>query len=330
MFNPMMNMAMFMLLLSTTLVVLSSSWLMMWLLMEFNMMMFIPFLNFKIMNNEVEASIKYFLAQATGSAILIFSTIPINPNYYSYYMLLFALFMKIGSAPCYFWFVSVMKASNWMTCSLLMTWQKLAPLYMMSKISLSLNFMFMLVSLANILIGGMFGLNQSSMKSLLAYSSVSHLGWMMMLMHHTCMMSMWKYLTIYLMILMPLCCMMIKMSPKNNNQLFNISIMNNTSSILMSIMLLSLAGVPPLSGFLLKLMALFPITLLNMNHSIIMVMFSIFSLYMYLSLMLPGTLITNISTKLYSYKMMMKVSLMNMFLIPAILILYAMTIFNKP
>nr|FAA04233.1 TPA: NADH dehydrogenase subunit 2 [Triannulata magna] len=328
MLNPMMNMTMFMLSLSTMLVITSSNWPIMWLMMEFNMMMFIPWLNFKFMNNESEASIKYFLCQALASTLLIFSSIYMSTSSMSYFMLMMALCLKIGSFPCYFWFVSVMKSSNWVSCTMLMTWQKIAPLLIITKFMIQTNKMMFIVSMMNIIVGGMFGMNQTDLRSLLAYSSVAHLGWMFMLLNFSFFMYTWEYFLLYLMIIMPMSMILLMANMKTNNDMFNMNKMNTTLKLLFMLFILSLAGLPPLSGFLLKLIALYPISMISLNTAIMMVLISMMSLYMYLMMIMSSTFMSKHMMNQKSKKLMMKISVMNMLLLPLLIIMYALTLLN--
>ena len=56
-------------------------------------------------NQETEGAIKYFLAQAIGSAIILYSSILLqNPRnqFLIQGLLIIALLLKLGAAPCHF------------------------------------------------------------------------------------------------------------------------------------------------------------------------------------------------------------------------------------
>nr|FAA04188.1 TPA: NADH dehydrogenase subunit 2 [Cirrodrilus suzukii] len=328
MLSPMMIMSLFILILSTLSVIMSTNWPILWLMMELNMMMFIPFLNFKKMNIESEGSVKYFLCQSMGSALLIYSTISLNNNYYFYFFMMMALCMKLGSFPCYFWFISVMKASNWISCSMLMTWQKIAPLYVLVTMMDTYNSPMYQIALINMLVGGMFGMSQTDMRSLLAYSSVAHLGWMFMISFFMYKFYTLMYFILYLMLIAPMCMILMTMNPKSMNEAFNMNNMNPTTKFIFMVMILSLAGLPPMSGFMLKMIALYYVSYVEMNTAIVMCVISMMSLYMYLMMSLSSLFWFKSHMSQKSKLLSMKFLVMSMFMTPFMVIYYALTFLN--
>jgi NADH:ubiquinone oxidoreductase subunit 2 (subunit N) len=61
-------------------------------------------------NQEKEAACKYFLAQAIPSAIFLLALILMPDLPATSAVILVALFIKIGVAPCHQWFPSVINA----------------------------------------------------------------------------------------------------------------------------------------------------------------------------------------------------------------------------
>jgi len=129
-----------------------------------------------------EASIKYFLIQAFGSILLIISTtftiikakeITIESLES---LIFFSLILKAGVPPLHFWFPEIINKLNWTQCFILFTWQKIAPLLLI--ISIRLNKTISAATLA-VVLGAVGGLNQTTIKSLMAYSSISHRGWIL-------------------------------------------------------------------------------------------------------------------------------------------------------
>lgn len=326
--NPIINITLFFLVLRTLIVVISSRWFIIWLIIEFNIIIFIPWMNYKNINLESEASIKYFLCQALGSAIIIYSSMHLRRNMVDKYALIIALCLKIGRFPCYMWFISVIKSSNWISCTILITWQKIAPLFIISKFILNIGNFILIISILNILIGGIFGINQTDLRSILAYSRVAHLGWIFILYNYQFFIYIWEYFFIYLILVIPICIIYININPKTGIELFNINILNQKSKLIVTIIMLSLAGLPPLSGFLLKLIALFPISNIRINVTILIVILSVLSLYIYISFMLPTSIIIKPSLNQKSITVWFKLVLINTFMLPIIIFLYALTILN--
>ena len=138
---------------SRTLIAISSSnWLFLWAAIELNLLRFIPILINSKKFQETEAAIKYFLAQALGSRILLIRRISIwfntsTPANLIYFILLISITLKLGIVPCHLWYPSVISSISWIACLILSTWQKAAPLIILSFI-LYTNHVWVFITLA--------------------------------------------------------------------------------------------------------------------------------------------------------------------------------------
>nr|YP_010028951.1 NADH dehydrogenase subunit 2 [Tanyptera hebeiensis]QOU09746.1 NADH dehydrogenase subunit 2 [Tanyptera hebeiensis] len=288
-------------LISGTLITISSnSWLSAWMGLEINLLSFIPLMmNY---NNLMasEASLKYFLTQALASAILLFSVIlmvfSINMNwYYKEFILMYpvminsCLLLKMGAAPFHFWFPGVMEGLSWSNNFILMTWQKIAPLMLISYFILPN--LFSLIIFLSILIGSLGGLNQTSLRKIMAFSSINHLGWML-----AAMMSnenLWEfYFFIYTFLSFTILVLFDMLKVFHINQTF--FIMNNTPLIkfLLFTLLLSLGGLPPFLGFAPKWLV---IQFMTLNNNILLMIFmvclTLITLYYYIRICYASFLI---------------------------------------
>nr|UDF83717.1 NADH dehydrogenase subunit 2 [Vermiophis taishanensis] len=262
MFNNSSKMLFLFILMSSTIMSISSnSWLGAWMGLEINLLSFIPLMNDnKNFLNSSEASLKYFLIQAIASTILLFSIILMHLKtnfisqfnyklfYYSSLISLSALFLKSGSAPFHFWFPGVMEGLSWINCLIIMTWQKIAPLMLISY--LQFNFIYYFI-ISSIFIGSLGGLNQTSLRKIMAFSSITHIGWML-----TAMFSSENLWFTYFLFYSLLSSIMIFMFNLFNifhiNQMFNLFFHNNSIKFILFINLLSLGGLPPFLGFIPK------------------------------------------------------------------------------
>nr|UPL65572.1 NADH dehydrogenase subunit 2 [Dicranocephalus alticolus] len=282
---------------STLITMSSNNWIGMWMGLEMNLMTFIPLISKNKEKNSSQAMMIYFLTQSIGSIILLFSVLMnslliFNPfiNDITTSLLMISLFIKLGAAPFHFWLPEMMSNLKWIEASILMTWQKIAPLIILNNLN-SNNTLYISIILST-LIGSIGGLNQTSLRKILAYSSINHLGWMMMFMS---MNNNWyKYLMIYSSMIITLCLFL------NWNNIYFINQMNSSSSSLAEkyiyvIMMLSIGGLPPFLGFLPKWMVIQSMIQSNiMLIMIIMMLFSLITLFYYLRMM--STLILNYST----------------------------------
>nr|UOU84967.1 NADH dehydrogenase subunit 2 [Empis opaca] len=279
------------LMLGTLITVSSNSWMGAWMGLEINLLSFIPLMNDTNNLMSTEASLKYFLTQALASSILLFAIIMnmlkfnITPNLNNINMfinmIMFStLLLKSGTAPFHFWFPTVMEGLTWINALILMTWQKIAPLMLISYFNLQ--FMFITTILMSVMIGSLGGLNQTSLKKIMAFSSINHLGWMISAMISN--ESLWLFYFIFY------CFLSINMIYFFNmfklfhiNQLFSIFFHSKTIKFSLFLNLLSLGGLPPFLGFLPKWMVIQTLTL---NHQLIlmtiMTAMTLITLYFYL------------------------------------------------
>nr|ADU54988.1 NADH dehydrogenase subunit 2 [Dosidicus gigas]ADU55109.1 NADH dehydrogenase subunit 2 [Dosidicus gigas] len=321
----------------------SSHWLTMWMGLEINLMGFLPLMNIKGKTLEAEASMKYFIIQSMSSSILIISSVLMYNNTLSWYsmftdstfslMIILSLVLKLGGAPLHFWMPSIAKQMSWSILFMMLTWQKLAPLLMLSLVNSNL-MVVMLISMASTIVGSVMALNQTNIQLIMTYSSISHLGWMLSMITINNSLTM-MYFFNYIMISMPL---MNMLSMTLGNHLFMLTQQTKMNNMIPISLILSLGGLPPLLGFMSKLIIL--ISLIEMKLMMLaMFMFvgTLISLYFYLnmSLMLMiksyKNLHSNTANKMYNP--IISFNLLGSFIVYPIVIMfikYAMTIFYKP
>nr|YP_010172665.1 NADH dehydrogenase subunit 2 [Mnais tenuis]QSH89862.1 NADH dehydrogenase subunit 2 [Mnais tenuis] len=274
------------LVLGTTLSISSESWIMMWIGLEVNLMSFIPMMKMNNTPYESEASMKYFLVQALASSLLMMtilaSEVVIMNTTMLHSIMMGALLMKMGAAPFHFWFPAVMQGLSWGGCLLLMTWQKIAPMIMMSY-QLKPSIMMNMIVTISVITGAVGGIAQTSIRKMFAYSSISHLGWLIMAL----MMSnnYWMmYFTMYVVMSAATVTIFSKNEAYYLTQVFNMKTEMGIK-MMMFITMLSLGGMPPFTGFVPKW-----IIIQNMISSqmymmtFIMVMTTLITLYMYMRL----------------------------------------------
>nr|AFI39339.1 NADH dehydrogenase subunit 2 [Anolis carolinensis] len=296
-----MSPAIYMIILSTlatgTIITMTSyHWLMAWVGLELNTLAVIPIISTMHHPRSTEAATKYFLTQAAASALILFSSMtnawntgswditqPLTPP--SHILLTMALAMKLGLAPLHFWLPEVIQGSTMTTAFIITTWQKIAP---MSLIFLTMNNLstsiFLLMGLLSSLIGGWGGLNQTQTRKIMAYSSIAHLGWMATIssiMTNILIMN----LLIYLIMTTSVFLSLIISKSKTIQDTTSTWTLSPTLTIIMLLSLLSLGGLPPLTGFIPKWLIMEELILQNFNLLIsMMAASSLLSLFFYLRL----------------------------------------------
>nr|YP_010977224.1 NADH dehydrogenase subunit 2 [Siboglinum plumosum]WNZ34611.1 NADH dehydrogenase subunit 2 [Siboglinum plumosum] len=284
----------FFLFFGTLIAVSSSHWLFLWIGMELSLFNLVPLMMATSSSLSLESTIKYFLVQLFSSIMLITSMMSsFMPSLPILSLLMMSLFMtsmltKLSLAPCHFWFPPILSSLSWPMCFLLMTWQKLVPLFLFMFIFMSPPLK--IISLTIILsstISGVSGLNQTQLRPLLAYSSINHMSWTMSMIFISPMMS-FSYFFMYSLLLTPLLLMATFFNMKSNNQLFSLFSSNKLFFFTFSILILSLGGLPPLLGFFPKWLTIY--YLANTNTLLIMCVLifgSLINLYYYLMLIFP-------------------------------------------
>nr|AAO23683.1 NADH dehydrogenase subunit 2 [Calidris ptilocnemis]AAO23684.1 NADH dehydrogenase subunit 2 [Calidris ptilocnemis] len=290
------------LLLGTTITISSNHWVMAWTGLEINTLAIIPLISKSHHPRAVEAAIKYFLVQAAASALVLFSS-TINAWHTGQWditqlthptsclLLTAAIAMKLGLVPFHFWFPEVLQGSTLTTALLLSTMMKFPPITILFLTSHSLNpTLLTTMAIASAGLGGWMGLNQTQIRKILAFSSISHLGWMTIIIIYSPKLTL---LTFYLYSLMTTTVFL----SLNTIKVLKLSTMmtswTKTPMLNATLMLtlLSLAGLPPLTGFLPKWLIIQELTKQEMTTAAtVIAMLSLLGLFFYLRLAYYSTI----------------------------------------
>nr|AAS15606.1 NADH dehydrogenase subunit 2 [Locustella fasciolata]AKC88501.1 NADH dehydrogenase subunit 2 [Locustella fasciolata]AKC88502.1 NADH dehydrogenase subunit 2 [Locustella fasciolata]AKC88506.1 NADH dehydrogenase subunit 2 [Locustella fasciolata]AKC88509.1 NADH dehydrogenase subunit 2 [Locustella fasciolata] len=290
------------LLLGTTITISSNHWVTAWAGLEINTLAILPLISKSHHPRAIEAATKYFLTQAAASALILFSSMTnawhtgqwdiaqlTHPT--SCLVLTAAIAMKLGLVPFHFWFPEVLQGSPLTTGLLLSTIMKLPPMTLLFMTSPSLN-PTLLTSMAilSTALGGWMGLNQTQTRKILAFSSISHLGWMAIIISYNPKLTL---LNFYLYILMTTA---VFLTLNSINALKLSTLMTTWTKIpslsaMLFLTLLSLAGLPPLTGFLPKWLIIQELTKQNMTPAALALsILSLLGLFFYLRLAYCATI----------------------------------------
>nr|AHB23293.1 NADH dehydrogenase subunit 2 [Gallirallus australis hectori] len=290
------------LILGTTITISSNHWMMAWTGLEINTLAIIPLIAKSHHPRATEAAIKYFLVQAAASTLLLFSS-TINAWHTGQWdisqltqrtasiLLTAAISMKLGLVPFHFWFPEVLQGSSPITALLLSTMMKLPPISILILVSQSLN-PILLTALATLsaALGGWMGLNQTQLRKIMAFSSISHLGWIVIIAIYNPKLTM---LTFYLYCLTTT---PIFLTINTTKTLKLTTMMTSWTKVpamnaALMLTLLSLAGLPPLTGFLPKWLIIQELTKQEMTPTAtIIAMLSLLGLFFYLRLAYYSTI----------------------------------------
>ncbi len=236
-----------------------------------------------------EAGMKYFLMGSFASGIILFGICLVYGAMGSFdvseiselsqsaelpvwfpigiVLLTIGMLFKIAAVPFHFWAPDVYEGSPSMTTATMSTLAKvvaMATLFKLLKaLNADLNYNFQLViviiSIASMTVGNIMALKQSNVKRMLAFSGISHAGFMIMtlLSIGTSAGSLLYYATAYSLagigafsVLLYVC------KNQNNEDITNFQGLGKTNPLLAAVLtgsLLSMAGIPIFSGFFAKL-----------------------------------------------------------------------------
>nr|QPK42131.1 NADH dehydrogenase subunit 2 [Paragavialidium sichuanense] len=282
--------------LSTIMSMTANSWLGVWMGLEINLLSFIPLMSYNSMSPTETSSIKYFIVQTIGSITLITVFIISMINKSNLFnstlstIMTMAMVMKIGGVPFHFWLPEVMENLSWNNCMLIMTWQKMAPMTALSYIQMNNYIMTMLISLSAT-VGAILGMNQISLRMLMAYSSINHIAWMMAAMMIN-VLTWFCYITVYFLLVIMITFMLKSYNVKTINELFLSHNSNKINKIMMLTSILSLGGMPPMVGFLPKWILIQELGSKSLIFILyILIITSAITLYFYLKIFISGSII---------------------------------------
>lgn len=282
---------------------------------------------FKTQERSIEAGVKYFLMGAFSSSIMLFgisllfatsggistNLIELNEQFalsttsnellitVGIIMILAGLSFKIAAAPFHMWSPDVYDGAPTSVTAFIATAPKIASiaaflhifgigLYGVNNIWTNL---ITIIAIFSMIIGNIAALRQQTMKRLLAYSGIAHIGYILLgvMQAHTNIgvQSVWLYMFTYLMMQVGIFAIVIFMQNKNEGERIDdfrgLSKTHPMLAFAMMIFLLSMAGIPPLLGFLSK----FYIFKLAIEHgnvfiTVIALLTSALSAYFYLNI----------------------------------------------
>nr|AGN71421.1 NADH dehydrogenase subunit 2 [Phrynobatrachus keniensis] len=291
----------------TTITLTSHHWLLAWVGLEINTIAILPLMTKTHHPRAIEAATKYFLTQATASALLLFSALlnayktghwdPTSMTETPTIIMSLALMTKLGLAPMHFWMPETLQGITLTTGLILSTWQKIAPMTLLLQISESLNtYLITFIAVASISIGGWAGINQTQLRKIMAFSSIGHLGWMIIIIKFNPHLTTFNFV-LYLFMTASLFLAFVTMSSTSMPEVLSSWTKSPVLAMTIMLALLSLAGLPPLTGFAPKLLISLELIKQNMTLLTSLILFlSLLALFFYLRLTFFITLVLSPNT----------------------------------
>nr|AAS80097.1 NADH dehydrogenase subunit 2 [Salvadora mexicana] len=300
--------------LSTIMVSSASHWLMTWACLEINTLSMIPLISKPNHPRATEAATKYFLTQTLASTAILFAATSnalttsnwetnLTTEPMATTIITLALMMKMAAAPFHFWLPDVSQGATTMTTLIILTWQKIAPLTILLTTHNKTNITILLSSaILSITAGGLGSLNQTQLRKLMAFSSIAHTGWIMATITMAPKISLLTFM-IYTMSTIPVFLMMNLTSSTTIKDMGTMWTDSPYIMMVLSTTMLSLGGLPPLSGFMPKWLILNNMISLQMiTEATLMALTSLLSLYAYMRLMFMSSMTLTPHTTLMALK----------------------------
>ena len=243
-------------------------------------MRFLPIISSKE-NIEIENSIKYFLVQRWASVIFLirfFFFYIINSRFYL--LINLRLLIKLGVRPFHSWFISILKTRSLNILFILSTFQKVIPLLILFNIKIN-NYLLFLNIFITIIFLIILLPRTIYINKVLAMSSINNIIWLILSILYSIKI-IFIFMIIYMFLLGGFINVFNFQGLKIFNQINSIMFFEKFSIIMLFI---SLGGMPPLLGFLRKMIILkiILINFFNMVFILIVIFSSLILLYFYLS-----------------------------------------------
>ena len=203
-------------------------WPTLWIIIEINLISFMPFITYNWSRKKI--GIIYFLVQRIGSLIILAGGIITEKLRYLGIRITLALLLKNRLAPLHFWGAPLVTTLSNITACVFQTWQKIAPIFFL--LLSTPKFLLWIILIINILVSSLCRMGSKSIFVLLFFSGMIHIRWLI----SAPIMVAGGYFLFYVISSLLL--------------YFPIRTINQT------LLILNLAGVPPLTGFWMKLVVL--------------------------------------------------------------------------
>lgn len=243
-------------------------------------------------------------AVGTVSALSMLNT---NLVSIGFILICLSLFIKLSIAPFHFWSLDVYEGSPNSTTFFFAVVPKMALFVLLMRLCYvsfyqifieNFQMYFFLLAVLSVFVGSLGGLEQRKLKTLLAYSSISHTGYLLLSFstgNLEGMQMMFYYLVIYMVSGLAFWAVYLFLRPKrsfyfnkSNKELGDLVLLNESNpmlALILAITLFSIAGIPPIVGFLAKL-GVFLVVVKSSAYlvAVLSILFSVISTFYYIRL----------------------------------------------
>jgi NADH-quinone oxidoreductase subunit N len=273
----------------------------------------------KIGGKQQEASLKYFILGSLGSGLLLFGMVWIykdigSVEYIDIYnildnplginLIIIAILLKMAAAPLHMWAPDVYEgAPTYITFifALFPKYVYIIILYLLmtnafSNFITNISEILMISGILSIMIGSIATINQIKFKRFIAYSGIGHTGWIILGLSTNNIIGYIGsiiYILIYIIMNINTFAIILNYTIDNISQLMGLLRSHPIIASILTLNLMSMAGIPPLLGFISKLLILYALFLTNnIIFAIIALIISIIGAFNYIRVIKYMTFIT--------------------------------------
>ena len=228
-----------------------------WFILEINLIAFITLVAGRWTSKKTR--IIYFIVQSIGTLVVLRGGVVSDSSSMLIHWVLLGLLLKASLAPLHFGGPAIISKMTSLTAAIFLTWQKIAPIFLIILCTPKAILHFVL--LLNILVGSCCGIGAKNLFILLFFSGLLHVRWIMT----NPISSAFTYFLLYMISALP--------------------IFLTHFSINLTVLIINMAGLPPLTGFFMKLNILQHIRL---SYGILLLVMSTPLLYAYIRVFLYG------------------------------------------
>ena len=229
----------------------SETWPSLWLILEINLMAFITFIAGRW--SAKKTRMIYFVVQSIGRLVVLRGGVVTDTRSQLSHWVLLGMLLKTSLAPLHFWGAAIIVKLSKHTAAMFLTWQKIAPIFII--ILTAPKALLHIILIMNMLVSSRCGIGSKNLYVLLFFSGLLHIRWLLT----SPMVVASTYFFLYRFSTLP--------------------IILTDISIDLPILIMNMAGLPPLTGFIIKLNALQHI---RMSYGILLLSLSTPLLYAYI------------------------------------------------
>jgi len=217
--------------------------------------------------------------------------------------ILFSIFIKLSVAPFHLWALDVYEGSPTNSTIFFAVISKLSLFVLLTRLCYGSfiefadcwEFYTLVVGVLSVFVGSFGGLRQRKLKTLIAYSSTSHMGYCLLAFttNYSGLTALFFYMTVYMISGIGIWSIMLALRlrrrtslNKYNKELGSLSLLRKTNPSLtfaFALTMFSLAGIPPMVGFLAKMLLFLPIVgLTYYSAALVSIMISVVSTFYYI------------------------------------------------